>query len=143
MVAKSHATENSITLLKAPASDTLGVVITRSVCSYRLGMVMSVKNIRGNGKISATVIPEQLNVYPNPTPMGSNLHIAWNKKEHGEHSLQLFSQTGQLVFRRDVYIDQEARVLSIDLPNVPAGSYFLRITSVQTNKSYSEKIIIQ
>jgi type IX secretion system substrate protein len=119
------------------------VVITELDRGHKKRMVMYVTTISVNDKTPTPAAQHNLKVYPNPIQAGSTMHIEWNKKEYGNHSLQLFSQTGQLVFRKDIYIDQEARILGIDLPPVLAGSYFLRITNEQTNKSYSEKIIIQ
>jgi CarboxypepD_reg-like domain/Secretion system C-terminal sorting domain len=142
-VTEADTAADSIIVLRLSAVSMGEVVITDPVRTHRKGMVMSVKNISGYGKIPARFTQEQFKVYPNPMATGSSLHIAWNKKVYGDHSLQLFSATGQLIFRNDIYIDQEARVLSIDMPSVPAGNYFLRITNEQTSKSYSEKIIIQ
>jgi hypothetical protein len=82
-------------------------------------------------------------IYPNPIPSNSTLRIEWNRKENGNYSFQLYNQSGQLVFKQDLYIDEKARVLSLDLPSVLPGSYFIRLTNRATEKSYTEKIIIQ
>jgi len=142
-LSKANAGANSTIVLRLAAGSMGEVVVVGQVRTHRMGMVMSVKTISAKDKIQAPVKHEQLKVYPNPVRIGSTIHIAWDEKEYGNHSLQLFSQTGQLVFRRDINIDQEARLLSVHLPPVLAGNYFLTITSDQTRKSYAEKIIIQ
>jgi carboxypeptidase-like protein/type IX secretion system substrate protein len=142
-ITKAHAATNSTIVLRLAARSMGEVVVVGQVRTHRKGMVMSVKAISVKDKIQALVKPEQFKFYPNPVPVGSTIHIQWNKKEYGDHSLQLFSQTGQLVFRKEINIDQKSRLLSIHLPLVLAGNYFLTITSDQTRKSYSEKIIIQ
>ena len=140
---KADAAADSTIVLRLLVGSMGEVVVTGQVRTHRKGMVMSVKSISVNDKIPAPITQEYVKVYPNPIQVGSTLHVAWNKKEHGNHSLQLFTETGQLVFGKEIYIDKEARVLSIDLPRILAGNYFLRITNEQTLKSYSEKIIIQ
>jgi hypothetical protein len=82
-------------------------------------------------------------IYPNPIQSNSTLHIEWNQKESGNYVLQLYNQSGQLVFKKDSYLDEEARMVSIDLPSVLPGSYFFRITNKTSGKSYTEKIIIE
>ena len=57
--------------------------------------------------------------------------------------MQLLNQSGQAAHRQEIWIDAEARVLSIDVPFVSAGSYFLVLTNKKTGKKFSEKIIIQ
>ena len=82
-------------------------------------------------------------VYPNPVKSNSALNIEWKQTEEGYYILQLFNQSGQVVFVKEMYIDKEAKLLSVDLPSLSAGSYFLRMTNKASNKSYSEKIIVQ
>jgi hypothetical protein len=137
------AVSNSIILLKAPSISMGEVVITQAVHRHTMGLVMSVITISVDDKISAPMPQPHFKVFPNPLQAGSTLHIEWNQKQFGDHSLQLFNQAGQLIFRKEIYIDQEERLLSIDPPRLSAGSYFLTITNNKTAKSYSEKIIIQ
>jgi hypothetical protein len=86
---------------------------------------------------------EKFKVFPNPVKSNSNLTIEWKQTETGYYVLQLLNQSGQLVFAKEMYIDNEARLLSIDLPSTPAGNYFLRMTNKVSGKSYTEKIIVQ
>ena len=57
--------------------------------------------------------------------------------------LSIFNQPSQLVFSKEMWIDGEARSSSMNMPPVPSGNYFLKITSVKTGKSYTEKLIIK
>jgi hypothetical protein len=82
-------------------------------------------------------------VFPNPAPAGSVLNINWNKKRPGYYTVQLFSQSGNLVHTQDLHIDEKARVLNVQLPAVSAGSYFIKMTNRKTGKFVSEKIIIE
>jgi len=80
-------------------------------------------------------------IYPNPLRSGSPLQIDWGQNETGHYVLQFFNQSGQLVFAKNLYIDQES--LTVDMPSLTKGSYFLRIISKVSSNSYTEKIIIQ
>jgi hypothetical protein len=82
-------------------------------------------------------------VYPNPVVSGTSLNIEWKQTEEGYYTLQLLNQSGQAAHRQEIWIDAEARVLSVDMPFVSAGSYFLVLTNKKTGKKFSEKIIIQ
>ncbi len=81
--------------------------------------------------------------YPNPVKSGASLNIEWRQQETGNYFLQLISNGGQLLYSRQLWIDQDAKALSLDIPAVAAGSYFLRITNSGSGKSFTEKIIIQ
>jgi CarboxypepD_reg-like domain/Secretion system C-terminal sorting domain len=86
---------------------------------------------------------DSIKVYPNPVQTGASLNIEWKQSETGAYLLQLLNQTGQLTFTKEMYIDDEARILNLQLPSVAAGNYFLRMTNKKSGKSYTEKIIIQ
>jgi CarboxypepD_reg-like domain/Secretion system C-terminal sorting domain len=81
-------------------------------------------------------------IYPNPIQSNSPLNVEWNQKQYGNHTLELFNQTGQLVLKREMYIDKETRILSVNIPSLMPGSYFFRVTNKTSGKSYTEKIIV-
>ena len=81
-------------------------------------------------------------VYPNPLKPGATINIEWKKSETGEYILQLFNQAGQLTFNKKMLLDDDARVLNLELPHVAAGNYFLKMTNRKSGKSFIEKIII-
>ena len=82
-------------------------------------------------------------VYPNPVSAGTNLNIEWRQTEEGYYLLDLIDQSGKSIHRQEVWIDAEARLLSIDIPVVAAGTYYLQITNKNSGKHFTEKIIIQ
>jgi hypothetical protein len=82
-------------------------------------------------------------IYPNPVQSNSTPKVEWRQKEFDNHIFQLFNQSGQLVFTKEIYIDGESGSSGINLPSVPPGSYFLKMTSIKTGKSYTEKLIIK
>lgn len=82
-------------------------------------------------------------LFPNPVISGTNLNIEWNQTEEGYYTLQLLNQSGQSVYQKEIWIDTDARLLNIDIPFVPAGSYFISLTSRKSGKRFKEKIILQ
>lgn len=87
----------------------------------------------------------ELTVYPNPLPSGAtiNLNLNLKKEEEGYYRLQLISLAGQMMFERQVWIDGDARVFSIEPPAVAAGSYFIALINKQSGKKITEKIVVQ
>jgi hypothetical protein len=84
-----------------------------------------------------------IHLYPNPLNSGSTLNIEWRKNKADNYKLELFNLTGQLIFSKEMWIDEEARLLNIQIPQVAAGNYFLRMTGKTPGKRHTEKIIIQ
>jgi hypothetical protein len=82
-------------------------------------------------------------VFPNPVDAGTNLNIEWLQKEEGYYTLQLLGESGQSVYQQEIWIDAEARLLSINVPEVAPGNYFVVLTNKNTRKTFSEKIVIQ
>jgi len=115
--------------------------------SVRLGGVVAKCYINKTSK-SATFFKRifkdaAFKIYPNPLRSNSALYIEWRQNEFGDHALQLFDQSGRLIFTKDIYIDKEARLLDINIPFVAAGNYFLKIVNRQTAGSYTGKLIIE
>ncbi len=125
-------------------SGSLGEVVVTDTKTHRMGaLVRCVKSYRTSSSIISDVSKSNFKIYPNPVQSNSTLKIEWKQKEFDNHIFQLFNQTGQLVFTKEMWIDGEARSLSINMPSLPSDSYFLKITSVKTGKSYTEKLIIK
>lgn len=82
-------------------------------------------------------------VFPNPLPSGSGLTIEWKQSKEGYFNLQLLNQAGQQAYQQEVWIDAEARLLSIDIPPVAAGTYFIVFTNKKSGKKFTEKIVVQ
>jgi hypothetical protein len=81
-------------------------------------------------------------IYPNPIRSNSTLTIEWKQKYYGDHLLQLFNQSGQLMLSKDIYLDEKARLFTMEMPSIISGNYFLKLTGRATGKSYTEKLIV-
>ncbi len=82
-------------------------------------------------------------VFPNPVAAGGNLNIEWKQQDEGYYNLEIVSLAGQTIKQQTIWIDKDARLLSIDAPVANPGSYIIRISNKKTGKAYSEKMIIQ
>ncbi len=82
-------------------------------------------------------------VFPNPVEAGTNLSIEWLQKEEGYYTLQVVGASGQSVYQQEIWIDAEARLLNINVPEVAAGNYFVVLTNKKSGKTFTEKIVIQ
>lgn len=121
--------------------------------SYKEMMVGELVIVRPNKKASKTIplIPDNsankaapaFKIFPNPVDAGTNLSIEWKQTEEGYYTLQLLSELGQSVYQQEIWIDAEAKLLSIDVPQVTSGNYFLVFTNKKTGKKFTEKLIIQ
>lgn len=140
---------SEVLISKNSFSDTAIIRLTTN----RHMMVGELVIINPNKKVSKTipVIPDNsgnktvqaFKVFPNPVDAGTSLNIEWKQTEEGYYSLQLLSESGQSVYQQEIWIDADAKLLSIDVPEVAAGNYFVVFTSKKTGKKFSEKIIIQ
>jgi hypothetical protein len=82
-------------------------------------------------------------IFPNPVLPGATLHIEWKESNAGNYDLQLLNLSGQIVYTKQMWIDEEARLLELQMPAVPAGTYFLSIFNSKTAKGYTKKVVIQ
>lgn len=82
-------------------------------------------------------------IFPNPVRSGTTLNIEFKQTEEGYYIFQLLNQSRQSVHQQEIWIDTEARVYSLDIPNLPSGSYFLVLTCKQTGVGQGSKLIIQ
>lgn len=143
----TDATGREYIQLKAKA-DLPEVILTNTVCSIKRAYMMgaAVTGIRVTAiaeKEPSTSNDKDIRVYPNPAISGSGLNIVWKQSEEGYYALQILNLSGQSVFQKEIWIDTEARLLNINLPVLPAASYFLVITQKRSGKRFEERLIIQ
>jgi len=85
----------------------------------------------------------KFSIYPNPIQSNSTLNIVWKQNQFGDHLLQLFNKSGQLVFSKEINISEGSKLFTINMPPVIAGNYFLKLTGESTGRSYTEKLIVK
>lgn len=82
-------------------------------------------------------------IFPNPATPNTSVNIAWKKLPEGYYHLQLLDLSGKNLYHREVWIDDKARLLNLEVPSLAAGNYYLRVTNKETGKGYTEKLMIQ
>ena len=102
--------------------------------------------IKGDS-ILATVrnffIKKSFKVYPNPAKSGSLIKIEIKNNETGEMQIGLLNLQGQLISSSVINTYEKNSIITYQLPNIIAGSYFIHITNRKSGKTQTEKIIIQ
>jgi hypothetical protein len=123
-----------------PQKEFIGMLGGVSVC--RTSRIKVIKDSLVT-QVLKKLSPESFKVYPNPVNTGTSIHIEWKQKATGDFMLQLLNVSGQLIFTKQIWIDDKARLLEFQLPSVVAGDYFLRMINKKSGKGYTEKIIIE
>jgi type IX secretion system substrate protein len=82
-------------------------------------------------------------IYPNPIRSNSPLTIEWKQNQFEDHLLQLFNQSGQLVFSKEISMTEGSKRFTINMPDIIAGNYFLNLATASTGRSYTEKLIVE
>ncbi|NOT52721.1 MAG: T9SS type A sorting domain-containing protein [Chitinophagaceae bacterium] len=116
--------------------------------SYDVGVIV-IKQHKKNAPIP--LIPDislkksanGFTVFPNPVDAGANLNIEWKQTDEGYHTLQMLNESGQSVYQQEIWIDAEARTLSIHVPQMAAGNYFVVLINKKTGKKFTGKIVVQ
>jgi hypothetical protein len=129
------ATEGPLELARDSPADTEffhGAI--DELCFFKRALTnLEVSNIFKSGKENLTSIDDErevtpINIYPNP----SNGWFSWSPA--GEYSYQLYASSGKLV--------REGRGGNIDVFNLPAGVYYLRLDSLRLQKIVINKRIV-
>ncbi len=128
----------------------MGALKVRNAETFRKGEVKETISKKAKEELSNKPIAElssedipMIKVYPNPVMAGTNINIGCQKLKDGYYVLQLSSQSGQQVLNRQTWIDGEMQVLNIEIPHVASGIYFLKLTNKETNKRFTQKIIVE
>jgi hypothetical protein len=93
----------------------------------------------------ANTTQEDFRVFPNPAAPGAKISIDGKKLKEGVYKVSLFNQAGTEVYYREGNISEEvtASNWALDLPLLPAGTYFILLVQVKTGKQFSSKLLIQ
>ncbi len=135
--------------VKLDSKTALQEVVISCYPEYRKGKVTmgAVSTIRRKVE-KAEIIPlpevkSGMHVYPNPISQGQSLTISIDHPEEGYYTISLTAMNGQLMKQEELWIDTEARVLSIQPPKLSSGIYILTFTNKRTGKKVSEKVVVQ
>jgi hypothetical protein len=85
----------------------------------------------------------KFSIYPNPIPSSSQLNIKWKNNISSDQSIEIYNQTGNLLQQEIISANKKLTQGSIDLKQLPAGAYVLKITDNKTHKSSSQQFIVE
>jgi len=132
--------------VKLEAKVQLPEVLISCYPQYRKGLV-SIETVstvtRKTESIPLPEVKSGLHIYPNPVSQGQSLTISFDKPEEGYYTVSFTAINGQILSLKDIWIDAEARVLSIEPPRMQAGTYILTLVNKRTGKRTSEKVVVQ
>jgi len=126
----------------------LGEVVVTSYVNTRMGrftgLVSVIKRQDIFDVIKEKIFPTERSwkFYPNPVHQTSTLTIEAKNVFEGKHLVQLLSTNGQIIMKKEVWIDKNNPPVKLEIPSVPAGVYFLSITNKQSGKNSMEKIVV-
>lgn len=69
--------------------------------------------------------PIEVRGYPNPVRAGETVHLSFGGELSGKLSLEVHNITGQVVYRSEEHLGH-ASELSMPIPTLPQGQYFIR-----------------
>jgi hypothetical protein len=112
--------------------------ISQGVVYYRLRFVDQ------DGKFSFSPVREisvdgsdQALVAISPNPASSLIILRFGAVKEGLYDIQIFNAEGQQINTRQISVTQNSAFYFSRLPNMPAGSYFIKISGQGINRSFT------
>lgn len=144
---KEKDLEDSL-LIKMEPLPAMPEVVLPSQIVYTKGYV-----VMGTVSESRTVVTEtgstplsvpvrKLVLFPNPVTSGSALHISFGTLKEGYYQLVVYGYSGQLVLQKEIWMDANARVLSLELPVMAAGNYILSMKHKESGEKTGERFVV-
>jgi hypothetical protein len=109
-----------------------------------------IKHTDASGKVTYSVIrmvnleengSGNMDVFPNPVVR--RVGMQFDRELNGPYMIQLVNQVGQIVYSRQVRLNNQSNV-QVDLLQKPApGIYYLQVASAETREIYNKRILIQ
>lgn len=84
----------------------------------------------------------RLNVYPNPVMNSNTVSISYVAATAENIQLSLTNAEGKMIIQKKGYVNTGNNIIGLELNNVPAGIYFMRIQSPSIGISYRRVTVI-
>jgi hypothetical protein len=85
----------------------------------------------------------KFSVYPNPVPRGAVVKLVLKRLDQGSYQASIIAVSGTIIQSSEVVINNKDQATEININELAAGNYFIRLTNRRTGKYYTEKIIVQ
>jgi hypothetical protein len=120
------------------------------IFSVRLGGV-SVQPVRAKDISSIKTIPvknidtalSKFSIFPNPVERNSIFTIQTKDMEDGRYNMSIITSTGEVVQTKELMVENKLKRFTVQLENIAAAPYFIRLTNKANNKAYTEIILVK
>ena len=82
-------------------------------------------------------------IFPNPVQKGGGFYIRPGKMPTGEYALLLINNSGQVVNRKEVELNNNDNSVMVETSNAAAGVYIVELYNKEKQKTFSQKLVIQ
>lgn len=121
----------------------INAYMNKRICVYTMGVVSTTRQTTEiTEEIVVPVKSNGLQVYPNPVASGSSLHLSFNQLKDAYYLLAIYSASGQLIQQKEIWLDANAKVLSLDLPVTAPGIYLLNLVNKETGEKQMARFVV-
>lgn len=118
---------------------TLGEVITETFSTTNNFLTQGFQQkLEGFLSVPEQTQSDNLSLFPNPFISEITINSCY---QEAIFQIKIFDCQNKLVYSNDFIISVPCEQLSLDLSFLPAGMYFLKFTSLETDKFFTERII--
>ncbi len=129
--------------------DEISIVLNETTREM-LGEVVVVKTSRKKPQNIPLITPikndstlSKFSVYPNPIERNSIFTIETKGLEDGRYNMSITTSTGEIVQTKELVIENKLKRITVQLKNISAAPYFIRLTNKTNNKAYTEIILVK
>jgi hypothetical protein len=87
--------------------------------SFMYSTIIAVRN--------TCTVTEYMMVYPNPVSAFENLNLSFTTSYMGKAEFEIFNNLGQQLISREVEVAEGSNLISLDVSDLSAASYFIRV----------------
>lgn len=136
--------------MKTATTGMLSEVVVVGYQSRRIGgflgglTVKSVSHISFLNKLTDTLLPAKVKVYPNPVAASGTINISFPNVKPGQYQIRLLNASGQLFysFQKQISSKGETEQIHLNGKTLP-GMYIVQVIDEQKKLIHSSKIVVQ
>ena len=118
---------------------TLGEVVSETVSTPDFQLTQGFQQVQeGFLGLSNESNSNDLFIYPNP--FNSEVNVVTNDL-YGQYSLIIFDYQTKIILERDILFSPACNQMTLNLSMLPAGFYYVELTSPADNKQYLQPLI--
>lgn len=87
----------------------------------------------------ATIPDGDWKIFPNPLPIGNSLSLAFENSDQNAKIIAVFDSKGKQLFSKNISTNEQTE---LELPQLNAGIYFIKVISVSNQITSTKKLIV-